>query len=202
MTVQHAGPRSGPLLALLARFVLFVTGWKAECVPLDCPRAIFIAAPHTSNWDTFFMLATAWAMRMKLSWVGKHTLFEGPLGPFLRAAGGIPVDRRARHNMVQQVAEQLRAAERMYLAVAPEGTRKFTDHWKTGFYHMAMTAQVPLVFGFLDFGRKVGGVGGSLMPTGDLEKDFEVLRAFYEPIQALIPADKGPVRLKNQPPAP
>lgn len=181
----------------MARIVLFVTGWKAVTVPLEHPRAVFIAAPHTSNWDTFFMLACAWKLRIKLSWMGKHTLFEGPLGFFFKMLGGVPVDRRSRNNMVQQVADQINREERMYLAIAPEGTRGYTDHWKTGFYHIAVAARIPLVLGFLDFGNRRGGIGGVFFPSGDIKADFERLRAFYEPIQGLIPQDQGPVRLRE-----
>jgi 1-acyl-sn-glycerol-3-phosphate acyltransferase len=195
----HAGPVCGWLPALIGKLVLFVSGWKTEGAPPDLSRAIFIAAPHTTNWDLVYMLAVAWGLRIRLSWMGKHTLFEGPFGWFMRAIGGLPVDRRSRNNLVQQVAEHVHRLERVYLAVAPEGTRKFTDHWKTGFYHMAVASGVPIVCGYLDYRRKAGGIGPVLFPTGDIQADMERLRRIYAPIHGLIPEFQGPVRLKDDP---
>lgn len=143
------------------------------------------------------MLAVAWGLRIRLSWMGKHTLFEGPFGWFMRAIGGLPVDRRSRNNLVQQVAEQVQSHDRVYLAVAPEGTRKYTDHWKTGFYHMALASGVPIVCGYLDYHRRAGGIGPVVFPTGDIKADMERLRRIYEPIAGLIPEFQGPVRLKG-----
>ena len=140
-------------------------GWRVEGEPPP-RKCVIIAAPHTSNWDFPFMLATAYVIGFRISWMGKHTLFWGPFGPLMRALGGIPVDRRAPQNLVQQVAERFARSDELILAIPPEGTRKKVEHWKSGFYQIACVARVPVVMGFLDFERKVGGAGRATQHQG------------------------------------
>ncbi|MBX3182353.1 MAG: 1-acyl-sn-glycerol-3-phosphate acyltransferase [Polyangiaceae bacterium] len=172
-----------PVTHTLGQQYLKRAGWTVSGELPDSPKAVVIAAPHSSNWDLPFMLAVAWTFRMQLNWLGKHTLFEGPGGGLMRRLGGIPVDRRARHGLVEQVATRIREADSMYLAVAPSGTRTGNTRWKSGFYHIAREAGVPIVLGFLDYGRRVGGVGPSLMPSGDVRADMDRIRAFYADIR-------------------
>lgn len=100
----------------------------------------------------------------------------------MRALGGIPVDRRAKNGVVQQISERFNTAEKLYLAVAPSGTRKGHTRWKSGFYHIALQAEVPIVLGFLDYRRKVGGLGPSIIPSGDIKADMDRIREFYSDI--------------------
>jgi 1-acyl-sn-glycerol-3-phosphate acyltransferase len=127
--------------------------------------------------------------------MGKHTLFDPPFGRLMRWLGGVPVDRRGRQNLVEQAARSIREAPAMCLAVAPSGTRERRDHWKSGFYRIAEAADVPIVCAFLDYGRKVGGLGPSFRPSGDVKADMDLIRAFYTPIEGRVPANKSDIRL-------
>ncbi|MCA9638157.1 MAG: 1-acyl-sn-glycerol-3-phosphate acyltransferase [Myxococcales bacterium] len=182
---------------LLARAWLRLNGWHTSGT-IDHKKFVLIAAPHTSNWDLIFMLAVAADMGVRVRWLGKHTLFSPPFGWLFRWLGGIPVDRRSRHNLVEQAAQHLRDADAMILAVPPEGTRKKVEYWKSGFYWIAHQAQVPIALGFLDFGGKAGGVGGYLMPTGDVSKDMDVLRAFYADKRGKHPERESLPRLREE----
>jgi 1-acyl-sn-glycerol-3-phosphate acyltransferase len=174
-------------------------GWKVEtAVPLP-PKMVFIAAPHTSNWDVPFMLAGAWALGIKLSWLGKHTLFRGALwGRFMKAVGGVPVDRRSSSSTVSRIADVFHGVDRMYLAISPEGTRRKAEHWRSGFYHIAREAGVPIGLGYLDFGRKRAGVGGLLTPSGDVRADMDDIRAFYADIRGKRPDLETVPRLREE----
>jgi 1-acyl-sn-glycerol-3-phosphate acyltransferase len=173
-------------------------GWRVEGGLPETKKFVFIAAPHTSNWDLPFMLATAYILGVKISWMGKHTLFEGPFGWFMRALGGIPVNRTAPQGLVQQVAEIFHRSDTLILAIPPEGTRKKVAYWKSGFYHIARTAQVPIGLSFLDFGRKVAGLGPLITPTGDVRADMEKVRAFYRDIRGKLPALESKPRLREE----
>ena len=173
-------------------------GWTLEGGLPDKPKLVLIAAPHTSNWDFPFMMATAYVMRADLSWLGKHTLFEGPFGWFFKGMGGIAVDRRSPQNLVQKVVDLFNKEETLILAVPPEGTRGKVEHWKSGFYRMALAANVPIGLAFLDFDRKVCGIGAYVMPTGDVKADMDKIRAFYAPIRGKHPEKQGIPRLKDE----
>ncbi len=197
-TVTHAAPPASILLYSAARVYLAVAGWKIEGELPPLKKAILIAAPHTSAWDGPHMLAVAWAFRLRLHWLAKHTLFKGWRGPFMRWLGAIPVDRRAPRGLVGEVAERIANADGIILAIAPEGTRQRTEHWKSGFYRIAEAADVPILCGFLDYGRKVGGVGPALVPSGDVRRDMDRIRAFYAEITGLRPDASGVPRLREE----
>jgi 1-acyl-sn-glycerol-3-phosphate acyltransferase len=187
----------GKPLYWLARLYLWLSGWSVEAEPPTCAKAVFIAAPHTSNWDMPHMLACAFAMRMRPSWAGKTALFRWPWGWAMRVLGGIAVDRRGKRDTVQQLADHFAARDGMYLAIAPEGTRGFTDHWKSGFYHVARAAGVPILCGYLDYSRKVGGIGPALEATDDVRELMDAVRSFYEPFVGRRPEGKGAIRLRG-----
>ena len=187
------------MLRSAARLWMACFGWKVEVAEPLPPKMVFIAAPHTSNWDVPFMLAAAWALGMRLSWLGKHTLFRGALwGRFMKAVGGVPVDRRSSSSTVSRIADVFRDQERMYLAISPEGTRRAVEHWRSGFYHIARAAGVPIGLGYLDFGRKRAGVGGLLTPSGDVRADMDVIRAFYADIRGKRPELETVPRLREE----
>ena len=196
------GPPVPPLIAdlkaLIAHAYLRIAGWELVGEGVLPPRFVFIAAPHTSNWDFPHMVATAWALRVRIQWLGKHTLFGPATGWLFRAFGGIPVDRRAAHNMVESIGSQIAESDGMILAVPPEGTRGKTDYWKSGFYHIARRAGVPIGFGFLDYGKGQCGIGGFLEPTGDVHADMDRIRAFYGGMKGRRPALQGTPRLKEE----
>jgi 1-acyl-sn-glycerol-3-phosphate acyltransferase len=157
-------------------------GWTAESVELP-RKAVVIAVPHTSNWDFPHTLAVAYALDLEFSWLGKHTLFEPPFGPFFRFLGGIPVDRRDRNNLVASVVDIMKQHDELMLIIAPEGTRSRAARWKTGFYYVAAGAGVPIALGFLDYGAKRGGFLGAFYPTGDIESDMAAIRGLYASVQ-------------------
>lgn len=166
---------------------LWVNGWRTEGALPDVPKLVLIAAPHTSNWDLPYMLFTAFALRARIYWMGKEAIFCRPFGGLFKWLGGIPIDRSMANNVVGQCIEQLQKNETLVLTVPPAGTRKRVLNWKTGFYHIANGAGVPIAMGFLDYKRKVGGIGSVLQPTGDIEADMEIIRSFYKDISGKYP---------------
>lgn len=182
----------------LGRFYLWLVGWKMEGAKPPYKKYLILAAPHTSNWDVPLMLSMSYIYGIRVSWIGKHSLFKGPLGPFMRWIGGVPVDRRARHNAVQQMVDEFARRDELCILITPEGTRSRAEYWKSGFYYIAKEAGVPIVLGLLDFRRKVGGLYEAFVPTGDLKADMDRIRAFYNGATAKFPEHFGPVRLKEE----
>ncbi|MFW2390139.1 MAG: lysophospholipid acyltransferase family protein [Polyangiales bacterium] len=177
---------------------LRVAGWekRGERPPVD--RYVIIAAPHTSNWDMPFMLAAAFVYDIPVRWMGKHTLFKAPFGPFFKALGGIPIIRHRPGGVVGQMVEHFANNESLVLMVPAEGTRSHVDYWKSGFYHIARGANVPVVLSFLDFGKKVTGIGPAIELTGDYTADMDKIREFYSGMQGLHPEKVGVMRLREE----
>jgi 1-acyl-sn-glycerol-3-phosphate acyltransferase len=195
------GDGDEPLEKLLARWFLWISGWKAEGTKPAARRFVLIAAPHTSNWDLAFLLAFAAVFDVRVSWLGKHALFRPPLGWVMRRVGGIPIVRHRRGDMVAQAARSFASREELALVVPAEGTRSRVGHWKSGFYHIARTANVPIVLGYLDYARRRGGFGPSLEATGDVRGDMDEIRTFYADKVGRHPERFGEVRLADEGPA-
>jgi len=168
-------------------FLLKISGWRAEGTLPDIPKFVMIAAPHTSNWDLPIMMFIAFKLRGKLYWMGKGTIFIKPFEGFFKWLGGIPIDRSRSNNVVEQMVDKFHETDRLILTIPPSGTRKRVEKWKSGFYHIASGAHVPVVLGFLDFKRKTGGVGPVVTLTGDMEQDMKGIRAFYSNIEGKYP---------------
>jgi 1-acyl-sn-glycerol-3-phosphate acyltransferase len=183
---------------VLARIFLKLTGWAMAGEVPTARSYVLIAAPHTSNWDLAYMLAIAWLCDVNIHWMGKHTLFSPPFGWVMKRLGGIPIYRHRRDNIVQQMAEQLTSRGSLVLVVPPEGTRGPAEYWKSGFYHIANLAQVPIVMGYLDYAKKRGGFGPALMPTGDVKTDMKVIRAFYNDKVGKHLDNHGRIRLREE----
>ncbi len=186
------------MLSSIAWGFLRVSRWEPEGARPKERRFVLIAAPHTSNWDLPYLLALATVFDLKISWMGKDGLFRPPFGRLMRRLGGIPVVRHERGNLVSQMARTLEESESMALAVPVEGTRGYVPHWKSGFYHIARTAGVPIVLGYLDYARRRGGFGPALYPTGDIRHDMDRIRAFYADKVGKYPDRFGAVRLKEE----
>ena len=167
-----------------------------------CQRCVLLAAPHTSNWDLPLMLAFAMAFELQVSWMGKVTLFRGPFGRVMRWLGGIPVLRGGRDGQVETMAKRFAEQERLVLLIAPEGTRARAEHWKSGFYRIALRAGVPIVPAYLDYGTRTAGFGPPLVPSGSLRADMDRLRAVYAGKRGLFRGAFGPVRLLEEEVAP
>ena len=182
----------------IGRLWLWLFGWKIHGEALIYRKFVLIAAPHTSNWDFPFMLATAYVMGVRISWLGKHTLFISPWGWFMRKLGGIPVDRRARRSLVTQMAEKFKSSDDLVLAIPPEGTRSKVDVWKSGFYHIASESGVPIGLGYLDYDRKLCGLGMFVMPSGNVHEDMNKIRGFYRSIRGKYPDLESEPRLREE----
>jgi 1-acyl-sn-glycerol-3-phosphate acyltransferase len=154
-----------------------------------------IAAPHTSNWDAPIALAMVFAFRFKAHWLVKHTAFRWPFQGILRWLGAIPIDRTMSTDVVTQMVEELKKRAELVLLIAPEGTRKRVTRWKTGFYHIACGAGVPLVLAFLDYARKEGGIGRVFYPTGDFKADMTEIMKFYSTVTGRHPEKTGTVEM-------
>jgi 1-acyl-sn-glycerol-3-phosphate acyltransferase len=182
----------------LARSFLKLTGWEPEGARPLASRFVLIAAPHTSNWDLAYLLALAEVFDVRVSWMGKHSLFHPPLGFAMRRLGGIPVVRHRRGNLVAEAVNTFAERDELALVVPAEGTRAYVPHWKSGFYHIARSAKVPIVLGYLDYARRRGGFGPALEPTGDMRRDMDEIRDFYADKVGKFPDQFGEVRLKEE----
>ncbi|MBX9267970.1 lysophospholipid acyltransferase family protein [Chromobacterium violaceum] len=175
------------LFRWLSIVMLRLCGWKLKGAFPAQDKYVMIGAPHTSNWDFPITLGLCFAARAKIYWMGKHTLFKGPMGPVMRWLGGVPVARHQSNSLVQQMVDVFQRSDRLVLAIPPEGTRKAVKEWKTGFYHIACGAGVPIALAYLDYGRKEGGFGPLFQPSGDIEADMPRIRAFYADKQGRYP---------------
>jgi 1-acyl-sn-glycerol-3-phosphate acyltransferase len=180
------------LMRRLAQVVFACAGWRTAGQPPSTAKYVVIAAPHTSNWDFLFTLCLAFIYRLRPRIMMKASWFFWPLGPIFKWIGAIPIDRsRSRDVVAQSVAAFARARE-MALVVPPAGTRKRVMRWKTGFYHIAHGARVPIAMGFLDYRRKVGGFGPSMQTSGDIDSDMRRIRCFYDSIRGKHPLNQSP----------
>jgi 1-acyl-sn-glycerol-3-phosphate acyltransferase len=181
------------MLRKFAKTIISVAGWEIVGEVPELDKAVYIAAPHTSNWDGFWLLVGKTVLGLDAHFLAKHSLFWWPLGAILKRFGAIPVDRSRGAGVVQQLIEMFDDYERLNLALAPEGTRKWRQYWKTGFYRIAVDADVPIVLCFIDYGAKKMGIGGVFRPSGDVKNDLKYLRDFYTPCTPRHPRNKGPI---------
>jgi 1-acyl-sn-glycerol-3-phosphate acyltransferase len=197
--------RRSRLARALGRFTLRLFRFRLDSVPVHDPKLVCVCAPHTSNWDLPLFLAAAAALGLRVSWLGKHTLFRFPLGGLWRALGGIPVDRTRQTHFVQHVADIFHERDGLLLGIAAEGTRQRTEYWKSGFYFMALAAQVPIGLAYVDFANRTIGFKGFMSPSGDVRADMDRLRAVYAGIRGKYPEQESIIRLHEeaeaQPPA-
>ena len=178
-------PFVNALFRLFSRLYLKLAGWKVlGALPPEAQKSVFIAAPHTSNWDLPYTLMVAFSLRLNIYWMGKASIFRFPFGGLMKWLGGIPVDRSKTNNLVAASAQAIMSASAaLQLIVPPEGSRSKTRYWKTGFYHIAMAAQVPIVMAYMDYHRKISGLGPVFHPSGDIESDMRSIKAFYAPFK-------------------
>jgi 1-acyl-sn-glycerol-3-phosphate acyltransferase len=194
---QPAGARPR---ARLAAKVLALCGWRAVVIKPVPEKAVIIFYPHTSNWDFVVGLLAKWALDLDVHWVGKDSLFRSPLRALFRRWGGIAVNRGARTGSIARLADEFSARKRFLLALAPEGTRQRAEHWRSGFYHLALAARVPLALAFIDYARREVGVAGYLNLTGDPVRDMAAIAAFYVGKTGRRPALQSPIRFGSAPP--
>lgn len=180
----------------LAHLLLRIGGYRVYGQVPNVPRMVLAAAFHTSNWDGFWMLVTAFALGVRPTWMVKIEWVNGPLGGLMKFLGGLGIDRSHSRDAVQQAVDLINEREKIVLVISPEGTRRRTDHWKTGFYWIAYNAQVPIVCGFLDYGKRRFGIGPALMPSGDIDADMEIIWDFYRNTTARAPEKVSTMRLR------
>jgi 1-acyl-sn-glycerol-3-phosphate acyltransferase len=183
------------ILQGLSICILRICGWRREGRLPNIPKYVMIVAPHTSNWDMPIGMAIVFAFKLKLNWLAKESLFRWHFGGLIRWLGGIPINRSKSCDVVARSIQTFKDKKKMVMVVAPEGTRKKANYWKTGFYHIAIGANVPIVMGFIDYARKVGGIGPTLIPTGDIEFDMQKIRCFYDEITGKIPDKSTPAMI-------
>ena len=168
----------------LGRAILRAFGWRMVGGFPDIPKAVVIAAPHSSNWDGLLGFGAKFGMGVKLSILGKDALIRIPLlGRILRWQGVIPVDRSAPHGVVGQAAQAIRDADRMWYAIAPEGTRRWVERWKPGFWHIARNAGVPVIPAYFDYANKVIGIGPPFQLSDDMHADIARIQRWYKPFK-------------------
>ena len=184
-----------PVLSTLMRWIAIIIlkfgGWRAVGNVPTIDKYVGIAAPHTTNWDFVWLICLALKLKVKVYWMGKHTLFKGAAGPIMRWLGGIAIDRRKSGNTVAQIVEAFNTTDKLVVVIPPEGTRSRTHYWKTGFYHIAHGAEVPIALGFLDFELKVGGFGPIFVPSGDIDADMPLIKGFYQNVKGKYPDQYG-----------
>ncbi|MFM8320369.1 MAG: lysophospholipid acyltransferase family protein [Chloroflexota bacterium] len=180
-----------PISQRIARGILNLLGWQIVGDFPDLPKYIIVGAPHTTNWDFPFTMLLMFGSGMRFNWIAKDSLFRGPVGGVMRRLGGIPVRREQKANFTGQIAELFERSQRMVIAISPEGTRSLVTRWKTGFYYMARSANVPIVMGFIDYARKQVGIGPIHYPGENIEETFAALRAFYTDKVGLHPHKQG-----------
>lgn len=170
--------------------MLRLTGWELTGSVPDIPQFVIIVAPHTSNWDFYVGVATKWAMGFRVIFLGKHTLFRPPLGWFMRALGGVPVNRSTSNALVDQTTLQFSQRQQLVLVLAPEGTRKHVAGWRSGFWHIARAANVPIVCAAFDYRLKQIRFGPTLHvnPNVDSAVDIARIKAHYDDVQGRHPA--------------
>lgn len=185
------------MLKVICKFWLWFRGWTVGQGPPDVDKYVLITAPHTSNWDFVYLICYASANNVELKWMGKHTLFNWPFRRFFTSLGGVPVNRDSSNNVVAQMAEQFKNREKFVLAIPAEGTRSYRDHWKSGFYHIARAANVPIVPSMLDYKRKHGAFGPAIEPT-DIKQVMDQLREIYSGVSGKFPKKFSRIYLKEE----
>lgn len=175
-------------LKYIARFILKQLGWKIVGeIPPGVKKFVIIEAPHTSYHDFYIGRLAFYMLGVKAKFLIKKEVFIWPFGRFIKALGGIPVNRGSSNNTVKEVAQIFARHEALAVTVTPEGTRKRVTKWKKGFYYIAERAGVPILLGYLDYGKKEGGIGPMIIPKGNFEEDFKQIEDFYRGIEAKYP---------------
>jgi 1-acyl-sn-glycerol-3-phosphate acyltransferase len=174
-------------LHYLARFILFIMGWQVKGGSPDVKKFVLIAAPHTSNWDYFFTLLMAFALKLRIYAMGKKELCEGLSGKVIMWLGIIPIDRTKSNNTVDSAIEAFKLSDRMVMVIPPSGTRGRVKRWKSGFYYIALGAEVPISLGYLDYSTKTGSLGPLFTPTGNYEADMIDIKKHYKNFQGKYP---------------
>src|SRR5450830_594734 len=175
--------------------LLNLFGWKVRFKPLPGPHGVAVVYPHTSNWDFIVGLLAKWAVGLPFRWLGKDTLFKGVMGVFMRHWGGMPVERSTTTGATERLAATMHTAPWCWIAITPEATRSYKPHWRTGFYHLARAAKVPVLLVYIDYPNKELGLVDTLVLTGDQAADMDAIAAIYRNRHGLYPELEAPIIL-------
>jgi len=196
--ISHDGPSTGWVRYWIGRFGIGLFSWDVTGHLPEGGKYIIITAPHTSNWDFPKGIFALYIMRLKGSFIAKDSLFKGLLGSLMHRLGGIAINRDSPHGVVDQIARRYKETDKLAIAIAPSGTRKKSDYWKSGFYWMAYKAQIPIVCCSFDYGRKELSLGFTLIPTGNVKEDMDRIRGFFKDIKGKYPENTSAIRLREE----
>jgi 1-acyl-sn-glycerol-3-phosphate acyltransferase len=175
--------------------LLHLAGWRVRFKPLPGPHGVAVVYPHTSNWDFIVGLLAKWAVGLPFRWLGKESLFKGVPGVAMRRWGGMPIERSTATGATQRLAATMHAADWCWIALTPEGTRSYRPHWRSGFYHLAIAAKVPLLIVYIDYPNKVLSVVDIIELTGDRQHDMAAIATAYQGHHGLYPELEAPIVL-------
>ena len=181
------------MMKFLSRIVFWISGWKLNIGwPKDLKKAVLIAIPHTSNWDLLYARAAFFLMDIPVKFTIKKEVMVGPLGWLIKALGGIAIDRKRvpggrKQTYTEAMTTMLKESEELVIMVTPEGTRSYAPKWKSGFYHIALGANVPIVIGYLDYKKKVAGIGPVIYPNGNMDEQIEEMKEFGRTVTPKYP---------------
>jgi len=178
-------------MKFISRLILKILGWELNLQLPPVKKYVLIVYPHTSNWDFILGMLAKWGLGMPLNWVAKDSMFWGPLRPLFIAMGGVPIVRHKSIGFIQKNIDLFNVREQFILGLMPEGTRSKTAGFKSGFYYIANGANVPIVLAYLDYKNKKIGVGEVIIPSGDIQGDFEKIKIFYKNMTGLIPQNQS-----------
>jgi 1-acyl-sn-glycerol-3-phosphate acyltransferase len=190
--------RTGPVKYWVGRILLGLFGWKAMGEVPPSGKFVLVGAPHTSNWDFPIAIAASFVYRIQIHWLGKDSLFRWPFGWFMRKLGGIPVDRKHTHGVVRQLKRQFDESDNLIIVIAAKGTRKKTQYWKSGFYWLAHSAQVPILCSYYNYEKKQVHIGLTILPGDDIKKDMDTLREYFSDMRGKYPEFEDTIRLKEE----
>jgi len=177
--------------------LLRACGWTASLTWPPEPHGLVLVYPHTSNWDFVVGMLFRVGSGLPVHWMGKDSMFRWPFRGLLRSLGGVPINRRERQGVVGALQAEFARSDWFWVVVAPEGTRSHTDHLKSGFYQLALAANVPIGLGYFDYGRRRVGIDVYVRMTGDEARDLETLRSYYADKRARVPAQAGTIRFRS-----
>lgn len=186
------------MLKFFSQKILTLFGWQLKIDLPEEKKFVLIGAPHTSNWDFPLAMLTFWTLDLKIYWVAKKQMFWGPFHYLFTSWGGIPIDRKSSTGFIEQIAESFDRTDEMILTISPEGTRSKTKRWKSGFYHIATKAKVPICLAYVDYSKKTLGFSQVVYPSGDIDADMEIIAEFYKDIKGKQPQKQGPVSLTEE----
>ena len=180
---------------ILSKIIFWLIGWEVIGISDYPKKCIVVAAPHTSNWDFLIGRCYGYIVDITPKYLIKSELFFPVLGTLFKWDGGIPVYRKSQHNIVDQIVAKFNNADKLILGIAPEGTRKRVEKWKTGFYHIANNANLPILLLAMDYKNKKVGIINQFIPTDDIEKDILFIQDQFKNIEGKIPENYNPIIL-------